>query len=150
MCYRLCEFGACGAGPSAATPGQNGQTPAIAVLPYSTYQNILSMRASFDAAVANMNSKGRLEMPSFLRGGVGGAISNMWQCPRSIAGRQMYGCGEQASEVYGNLDELHLNSRWTFNFICRWALSPHQYITATLPGGPSTLIDPWKNIFQVN
>jgi hypothetical protein len=127
-----------------AQPGQNGQAPAISVLPYATYQDILAMRAAFDAGISALNSKGRLP----LSGEGGGAVNNIWQCARALAGRPMYGCGGQAAYMYGEMNNLQLNGNWTFNYIYR-AFPPHQFITATMPGSPSILIDPWKNIFEV-
>ncbi|MGH7240025.1 MAG: hypothetical protein ACREHG_08155, partial [Candidatus Saccharimonadales bacterium] len=139
-----CEFGACGAGPSAATQTQDGHAPAIRVLPYPTYQDILTMRAAFDAGIASLNNKGRLA----LSGKAGGDVNNIWQCARAVVGKPMYGCGGQAAYMYGVMDNLHLNGNWTFNYVYQ-AFPPHQFITATMPGGPSVLIDAWKNQFEV-
>jgi hypothetical protein len=101
------------------------------------------MRAAFDAGIGALNSKGRVPGS----GEAGGAINNIWQCARGITGHPMYGCGGQAAYMYGVMDGLQLNSKWTFNYIYR-AFPPHQFITATTPGGPTVTIDPWKNIFQ--
>lgn len=137
----------CGLGPSAATP--DGQAPEIRVMPCSTYQDILSIRVGYNAAISDMNKMGRIVVPSFFQGDVGGTINNVWQCARGLAGRQMYGCGGQTLEVYGDLLGLHLNENWTFSPIYRWTIFPQQYIMATLPGGLSILIDTWENIFRL-
>jgi hypothetical protein len=132
-----------------ATPGSGNSAPAISVLPYQTYQDILAMRQAFDAGVSALNSRGRLATS----GRIGGSFNNIWQCARGAAGQPMYGCGGQAAYMYGQMEGLHLNENWTFQYIYQWSFLhpiPHQYIQATLPGSPSVTIDPWINLFQVN
>jgi RHS repeat-associated protein len=120
-----------------------------AAQPRSLGKDIQSMQNAFNQTIQSMNQQGRVPMS----GTLGGVINNIWQCIRNPLNPSQLGCGGQAAQVYGVVNNLPLQNTWSIQmnyvYLTTGHILPHQYVTASTSCGLTVQMDPWKNSFQV-